>query len=137
MDRWRSARGAVRGIVILVTPLGIVILAASGCGSLTPRNFRAMFHPAPVVRAGAVSLYDDQPDAVAIPAWIGRLDDKDPVVRMAANESLKKRTGQDFGYVAWAEQPDRAPAVVKWKAWWKAKAPAASQGGLVTKRRNG
>jgi hypothetical protein len=137
MDRWRSARRAVRGIVILAAPLGIVILTAPGCGSLTPRNFRAMLHPAPVVRAGAVSLGDDQPDAVAIPAWIARLDDKDPVVRMAANESLKKRTRQDFGFVAWAEPPERAAAVAKWKAWWKAKPMASPQGGLVTKRRNG
>jgi hypothetical protein len=137
MDRWRSARRAVRGMVILAAPLGIVILTAPGCGSLTPRNFRAMNHPAPVVRAGAVSLYDDQPDAVAIPGLIVLLDDKEPVVRMAANESLKKRTGQDFGFVAWTEPPDRAAAVAKWKAWWKAKPKAASQGGLVTRRRNG
>jgi hypothetical protein len=137
MDRWRSARRVVRGMVILAAPLGIVILTVSGCGSLTPRNFRAMLHPAPVVRAGAVSLYDDQPDAVAIPAWIARLNDKDEVVRMATIESLKKRTGQDFGYVAWAEPPERAAAVAKWQAWWKAKSKGASQGGLVTRRRNG
>jgi hypothetical protein len=100
-----------------------------------------MFHPAPVVRAGAVSLLDNQPDSVAIPGWIKMLDDKDSVVRMNANEHLKERTGQDFGYIAWDEPENRAPAVAKWRAWWTQRAgassatPDASQGGLVTRRR--
>ena len=113
------------------------IVAGSGCGSLTPRNFRSMVHPAPVVRAGAVGLGDDRPDAVAIPAWIARLEDKDPVVRMAANESLKARTKQDFGFVAWAEPEQRGPAVAKWKAWWagKSRGSLLGEGGLVKRRR--
>ena len=131
MNGWRRAA--------MVIALG-ALAVGPGCGSLTPRNFRSMMHPAPVVRAGAVSLGDDQPDGVAIPAWIGRLDDKDPVVRMAANESLKGRTGQDFGFVAWDEPADRAAAVAKWKGWWSAKSPTrvaegAGRGGLATRRR--
>ena len=98
-----------------------------------------MLHPAPVVRAGAVGLGDKQPDWVAIPAWITRLDDKDAVVRMAANESLKGRTGQDLGYIAWSKPEERAVAVAKWKAWWQAKSrgqtPTAPQDDLVRRRR--
>ena len=116
-------------------------LIGSGCGSLTPRNFRAMMHPAPVVRAGAVSKGDDQPDWVAYPAWIARLNDKDAVVRMAANESLKGRSGQDFGFVPWANAKERAVAVAKWQQWWQEKAKgqraAAAQGGLVRTRGKG
>jgi hypothetical protein len=129
MDRWRR-------ILIGLT----LTLLGPGCGSLTPRNFRAMMHPAPVVRAGAVGKGDDQPDWVAYPAWIARLDDKDAVVRMAANESLKGRSGQDFGFIAWAEPAERATAVAKWKAWWleksKGQRVAAAQGGLVRSRGN-
>lgn len=134
MDGWRRAASAA------LVGLGLAIMIP-GCGALTPRNFRAMAHPAPVVRAGAVGLGDDQPDAVAIPAWIGRLDDKDPVVRMAANESLKGRTGQDFGFVAWDEPGPRAEAVAKWQGWWKTRpgtrtlAPRLGQGGVATRRR--
>ena len=120
--------------------LGLVAALAPGCGALTPRNFREMSNPAPVVRAGAVGLGDDQPEYVAVPAWITRLADKDPVVRMASNESLKKRTGQDFGFVAWAEPDERAVAVARWKAWWKERsrgAPTASpQAGVAGSRRN-
>jgi hypothetical protein len=111
----------------------------TGCGSLTPRNFRALNNPAPVVRAGAVGLGDGQPDSVAIPAWIASLDDKDAVVRMNANNSLKARTGQDFGFIPWAEPEERAPAVAKWKAWWSPRVgdrPAApTQGGVVRSAR--
>jgi hypothetical protein len=110
-----------------------------GCGSLTPRNFRAMNNPAPVIRSGAVGLLEDQPDQIAIPAWIARLEDPDAVVRMLANEGLKGRTRQDFGFVPWAEPQDRAPAVARWRAWWQSKAPVATedapQGGLVSRRR--
>ncbi len=130
MDRWRFV--AFAGILT-------GICCASGCSSLRPRNFRDMLNPAPVVRAGAVGLGENQPDAIAIPAWIQGLDDKDAVVRMTANENLKTRTRQDFGFIAWGEPEQRAPAVAKWKAWWaeksKSQPAVASQDGLVRSRR--
>ncbi len=126
MDRRRRTRD---------TLLIIALIASSGCGALKPRNFRAMANPAPVVRAGAVGRGENQPDAVAIPAWIGRLDDKDPVVRMAAHEELKGRSGQDFGFVPWAEPEQRASAVARWKVWWQSKTVGLGQGGLATPRR--
>ncbi len=124
-----------------LSPLALYAAMSSiaGCGSLTPRNFRALNNPAPVVRAGAVGYGDDQPDSVAIPAWIGLLDDRDAVVRMTAHESLKKRTRQDYGFIPWAEPAERAPAVAKWKAWWngrvKSQPMAMQQGGVVRSAR--
>ena len=127
MERWhRTLRP--------LSPCAAIVLIA-GCGSLTPRNFRALNNPAPVVRAGAVGLGDEQPDSVAIPAWIAMLDDKDPVVRMNANNGLKARTGKDFGFVPWAEADDRAQAVAKWKAWWRGRPAAVPQGGVVRSAR--
>ncbi len=91
-------------------------LAASGAGcSLAPKSFRDMIHPAPIVRARAVGLDDKQPERVAIPALIDRLNDSDRVVRMTA----KERTRRDFGFVAWADPKERAAAVDRWQAWWK------------------
>ena len=106
----------------LVLPMALV---APGC-SLAPRNFRAMLATAPIVRARAVDLEEKQPEAVAVPALIGRLGDPDPVVRMTANDHLKDRTRQDFGFVAWAEPAERQAAVGRWQAWWSERSRQAA-----------
>ena len=79
------------------------------------------------IRSRAVALGDNLPDAVAVPALIDRLNDPDSVVRLSTNETLKRRTGQDFGFVAWSEAPERAQAVARWQAWWQAQPGAASR----------
>jgi hypothetical protein len=101
-----------------VASLGLIVALASlsGCG-LGPRNFRKITHPAPLVRARAMSLGYDQPDSAVLPALMGRLEDPDPVVRLAAHEELKRRTRHDFGYVPWASQEERAGAIGRWRSW--------------------
>jgi len=104
----------------------IGILGASlGCG-LGPRNFRKIQHPSPLVRARALSLGDRRPITEVAPALVARLDDPDPVVRLAAHEELKERTGQDFGYVAWDEEPERRAAVARWRDWLSGRPPTAA-----------
>jgi HEAT repeat protein len=73
---------------------------------------------APLVRARAVSLGEGLPNSVAVPALLDRLNDPDPVVRLSAHEALKRRTGQDLGYVPWAEVNERNAAAERWRAWW-------------------
>ncbi len=104
--------------VVLYGFLGAFAIAGSGC-SLAPRSFRDMLHPAPVVRARALGLEQDQPEAVAVPAMIARLSDTDRAVRMAANSELKERTRQDFGFVPWGSAAERLAGVGRWEAWWK------------------
>jgi hypothetical protein len=58
-----------------------------------------------------------QDDAKVIPALVNRLDDRDPVVRLAAYEELRQRTGKEFGYVPWGSPEERASAVGRWRAW--------------------
>ena len=48
---------------------------------------------------------------------VARLEDADPVVRLAASEELRRRTGRDFGYVPWASAEERASAVGRWRTW--------------------
>ena len=99
---------------------GLAVIAIltfiSGCG-LAPRNFRKITHPAPLVRARAMSLGYGQPDAMVLPALIGRLDDSDPVVRLAAHEELKRRTRRNFGYVPWGSPEERSKAISRWQSW--------------------
>ncbi len=90
-----------------------------GC-SLAPKSFKGIKNPAPLFRARAIPLGRGLPDRVVIPSLLRSLDDKDQVVRLAAFSELKKRTGQDFGYVPYAEPAERAAAVARWNAWWQA-----------------
>ncbi|WP_165252703.1 HEAT repeat domain-containing protein [Paludisphaera soli] len=106
--------------------LVLIIAPSPGCGMAKPRNFRKIEHPAPMVRARALSLGDRRPGAQVVPALVARLDDPDPVVRLAAHEELKKRTGQDFGYVPWEEGPERQAAVARWRGWMSGDSPVAS-----------
>lgn len=95
---------------------GLVLVGSLGC-SIAPRDFLGLGDAAPLVRARAAGMGEHLPESMVIPALIDRLNDTDPVVRLSANEQLKKRTGQDFGFVPWADPPDRAKAVARWKAW--------------------
>ena len=82
-----------------------------------PRSFKSVESPAPFVRARAVGLARRQPDSSTLPVLIERLGDTDPVVRLAAHEELRRRTGQDFGYVPWAGPEERASAISRWRGW--------------------
>jgi hypothetical protein len=102
----------------MVAGFAVVVALASGSGcGLGPRNFRKIKHPAPLVRARAMSLGDRQSDSRVIPALVERLADSDPVVRLVAHEELRRRTGRDFGYFPWASPEDRAGAISRWHAW--------------------
>lgn len=94
-----------------------LLVIGQGC-SLAPKSFRGISNPAPLVRARAVPLSRSMSDSAVVPALLSSLDDRDQVVRLAAHEELKKRSGQDFGYVPYAEPEERASAVTRWKQWW-------------------
>jgi hypothetical protein len=103
-----------RGIGKLALMAAIASLGGCAHG---PRSFQKVDNQAPLVRARAVGLGRRQDDAKVIPALVNRLDDRDPVVRLAAYEELRQRTGNDFGYVPWGSAEERASAVGRWRAW--------------------
>src|SRR6185312_948355 len=75
--------------------LGVPLIAlGSGCG-MAPKSFEWLNNPSGITRARAASLGTDLPSDVVIPALIDKLNDPDSVVRLAANEELKKTTHQD------------------------------------------
>lgn len=94
----------------------LIAVSATGC-SLAPKSFRDVVQDAPLVRARSIGMSRGLPDAQVIPVLVDRLEDPDPVVRLKAADELKQRTGQDFGYVSWAEPAERAAGVAKWRAW--------------------
>jgi len=108
-----------------------VVVPFWGCAQ-GPRRFGRIQHPAPLVRARAVGLGRRQPDSQVIPALVGRLGDTDPVVRLAAHEELRRRTGQEFGYVPWAGPEERSAAIDRWRAWLgQGRGSAAASAGAI------
>jgi hypothetical protein len=76
-----------------------------------------MKDPASVARAREIGQDDRRPNVQVVPVLVDRLEDPDPVIRMAAHEELRRRTGRDFGFVPWASAEDRAAAVRRWRDW--------------------
>ncbi len=98
-------------------------LIGSGC-SVAPKSFRKVNDEAAITRARSVSLGSKLPQGRVVPALIDRLEDRDPVVRLAAFEELKKGTGRTFGFIPWSGDSDRARSVSRWREWWKARQAA-------------
>ncbi len=87
-----------------------------GCAHGT-RDVRRVRTATPLARARAVGRANGQPDSGVMRTLVGRLADADPVVRLAAHEELRKRSGCDFGFVPWASDEERAVPLQRWRAW--------------------
>jgi hypothetical protein len=101
-----------------------------GC-SIAPKSFRALTNPAAIVRARAIGMGDHLPEWQVVPPLIDRLNDPDAVVRLSAHEELRHRTGQDFGFIPWADAAERAPAVARWQAWWNQRKASLAKAGRI------
>ncbi|HEX3450797.1 MAG TPA: hypothetical protein VHS97_21265 [Isosphaeraceae bacterium] len=87
-----------------------------GCAHGT-RDVRKVRTATPLARARAVGRPNGRSDSGVMRTLVTRLGDVDPVVRLAAHEELRKRTGVDFGYVPWASEEERALPMERWRAW--------------------
>lgn len=115
LPRWRGGLGLGIGLLVCL----------AGCRT-GPKSFTSVDDPSPVMRARAVGLGDNQPDRVAVPSLIAHLSDPDPVVRLAAGEALKRRSGQDFGYQPYIDPAEQAEVIGRWQEWWQGRQAQAS-----------
>jgi hypothetical protein len=99
-----------------------VMAYVCGCAHGT-RDVRKVRTATPLARARAVGRPNGQPDSGVMRTLVGRLADADPVVRLAAHEELRKRSGCDFGFVPWASDEERALPLERWRAWLEQGAP--------------
>lgn len=75
------------------------------------------------VRLGAATALGDIKACAAVPALIEALDDKDGLVRTAANDSLQAITGQAFEFVTEMSGRERRKVMKQWRDWWKENEP--------------
>lgn len=72
------------------------------------------------VRLGAATALGDIKACDAVPPLIDALDDKDTLVRTAANDALQAITGQAFEFVADLTARQRRTIMKEWRSWWTA-----------------
>lgn len=73
----------------------------------------------PASRVRAAALSNESSNQTTIRELIVTLDSDDPAARMVASASLRRQTGQDFGYSATAPEPARKAAADRWEAWYR------------------
>jgi len=71
------------------------------------------------VRLGAATALGDMKACDAVPALVEALDDKDTLVRTAANDALQAITGQAFEFVTEMSGRERRKVMKQWRDWWK------------------
>jgi hypothetical protein len=74
-------------------------------------------------RLGAATALGEIPAVDGVPALIEALADRDDLVRTAANEALKRITGQDFNFSSQMSKNERTRIQRQWKQWWKDNEP--------------
>jgi hypothetical protein len=97
----------------------LTCLAAAGCFGQKPLTQDQLLNSSAGVERERGVLQAEREGQSGIPKIIPRLEDDDVAVRMAAIDSLRRMTGQDFGYVAWDDEAKRRAAVAKWREWWR------------------
>lgn len=99
----------------LLVAMFAVSLLAGACQA--PRPDPDVRHPDPSVKIPAMKKAVREQDRAAIAPLIDDLDNDDPAVRLYAIEALERMTGETHGYQYWDDAKDRAPAIMRWRAW--------------------
>ena len=102
--------------IILTTGLAVGLASAAGCQA--PRGPVSIDSHDTDLEVLAMKRDVRAHDEVDEPKMVADLDDFDPAVRFYAIQSLRRLTGDDFGYKFYLDDPaERAPAVARWRAW--------------------
>lgn len=76
-------------------------------------------HPDMYVRIGAAAALGDLDVVAAVPALIESLDDREPLVRTAAQDALVSLTGRKATHQADAPAEEQAAGQESWRQWWR------------------
>ncbi|HTV47651.1 MAG TPA: HEAT repeat domain-containing protein [Phycisphaerae bacterium] len=101
---------------LLVIQLCLFTLLVAGC-SLFDLGGPNLNSDDPSQKIPAMRQAAQNHDISAIPALIDALGSEDPAIRFYAIYALEQITGQQFGYVYYAPEPQRDTAIERWKEW--------------------
>jgi hypothetical protein len=106
----------VSGILVAAVLLPVAV----GCLRMKP----SLTDPDPANKIPAIRQAGDRRDASAAPLLVKDLQDDDPAVRFYAIRALTAISGgETFGYVYFAEDEQRKPAVRRWQQWLTERGP--------------
>lgn len=89
-------------------------LATVWAGCAPPASEGGFDSPSPGAKLYAILDAARTNDHSAIPQLVEQLDSDDPVVRMAAIDTLKQLTGETFGYRYYDDTWTRREAIRRW-----------------------
>jgi len=111
-------------------------VCAGGCSE--PTGPRTVANEELTVKIPAIKEAGRTRDLSAAPQLVKDLDSDDAALRLFAIKGLREMSGQEFGYVYYADVEQRRPAVLKWREWLRqqgaATRPAAGRAGAATRR---
>ncbi|MBL9001652.1 MAG: hypothetical protein JNK25_11000 [Phycisphaerae bacterium] len=102
--------------------------ATAGCGPAIHPSFDS---PEPAARNAAIVRATAASDAASVPDLVRMLRSDDPATRLLAITSLRRMTGETFGYDYGAPPGERDAAIARWErhiAERSSAAPAAGMG---------
>jgi hypothetical protein len=89
-----------------------------------------------LTRIAAMKLFHSFGDHKVIETAIGALVDENEYVRDFANKTLKRVTGEDFGFQPNASPRRRETARDKWSDWWSKEKKALAEDRKISERRS-
>ena len=104
-----------RNLPLILAAALVVLASLAGCRPGAPD--RPLQDTDPVFVIPAVKEVAQEDDERDVPRLIELLSSEDAAVRAFTNESLRRVTGQDFGFQFWADEPQRDAAVARWKRY--------------------
>jgi hypothetical protein len=121
--------------------LAIVVIAASAAaggvgagGCSEPTGPRTVASEELTVKIPAIKEAGRTKDLAAAPQLVRDLDSDDAAVRLFAIKGLREMSGEEFGYVYYADVEQRRPAVQKWRDWLGQQGAATRPAGAATRR---
>ena len=94
-----------------------VLAALYGAGGCGPAPQKVVTNPDPSGKIPAMKQAVQAHDLRAAPQLVKDLESDDGAVRFYAIESLRRLTGETFGYVYYQSDDQRDPALKRWKDW--------------------
>ena len=101
--------------VLLLALAGGALGVMAGCRPRAPRQ--PLLDTDPIFVIPAIRNVADADRLRDAPRLIELLESEDAAVRLAAINSLRDLTGEDFGYHFWQRAGERGPAVDRWRQW--------------------